>query len=313
MITNKQLAIFLLGICFFILSSVTNVYAAGVKPLVIDVEAQPGDTHKFELTLTPGGKQEKVNFSLCKPVQLVSGGLKYKQDPAEFAARDWVNLESKQVTVYPDKKKTVKGEVKVPFSAGGSHTVVVMVEPQKTTRRKNGLKLKVRYAIRINIRVERPGIYPRAEVVDFGLEADKDKQPQIQAMLTNLSKTDYLVAAEATIRDQKRRLVERVILKSPEGNKPKINKTRMYPGSKVGYLGQVTKRITPGKYKLRIFFKYGENGQIIKAKDIEVKEEQFDLPSAAELGAFTVKPKQLDLNLQPQAYKSKVIRLNNEI
>ncbi|MBM7556369.1 COG1470 family protein [Halanaerobacter jeridensis] len=311
--TNKQLTIFLVIFFFFIGSSIANVYAAGVKPLVIDIKAQPGDTHEFELTLTPSGKEEKVDFSFYKPVQLLSGGLKYKQDTSKFVAKEWVNLEEKQVTVYPDEKKTVKGAVKVPFSAGGSYTVVIMVEPGKTTTKKNGLQMKVRYAVRINIRVERPGIYPQAEVVDFGLGADKDKKPQVQAKLKNPSKTDYLVAAEATIRDQERRLVERVTLKSPQGNNPKIDKTRMYPSSKVVYLGQVTKRITPGDYELRIFFKYSDHGQIIKAKNIKVKEGQFDLPSAEELGAFTVKPQQLDLNLQPKAYKSKVVRLNSEI
>jgi len=310
MITNKKPLILLLGLISLILVSSASSYAAGVKPLVIDVEAEAGDEKEFELTLTPGGQKEEVKFSLYKPVQAITGGLQYKKDADK---KKWVSLAEEKVTVYPDQKKKVQGTVEIPFDAGGSYTKVIMVEPQQTTRKRNGLKVKVRYAVRINIRVDRPGIYPQADIVDFGLEADENKKPVVNAVLKNPSQVDYLVGVTATLRDQNRRLVERVILKSPDGNNPQSNKTRMYPGSKVKYLGPVTKRITPGNYKLRLFCKYADNGQIIKSRAIKIKEGDFALPSPQELGALTVQPKKLDLNLIAKAHKSKVLRLNNQL
>jgi hypothetical protein len=310
MITNKKQLILLLGVISLVLVSSASSYAAGVKPLVIDIEAEAGEEKEFELTLTPSGQKEEVEFSLYKPVQAITGGLKYKKEDDK---KKWVSLAKEKVTVYPDQQKQVKGSVKIPFDAGGSYTKVIMVEPQQTTKKKNGLKVKVRYAVRINIRVDRPGIYPQADIVDFGLEADENKKPVVNAVLKNPSQVDYLVGATATLRDQDRRLVEQVTLKSPEGNKPKSNKTRMYPESKVKYLGRLTKRITPGNYKLRVFFKYADNGQIIKSRDIEIKKGDFALPSPEELGALTVQPEKLDLNLAAKAHKSKVLRLNNQL
>ena len=288
-------------------------FAAGVKPLVVDINAKPGATKDFELKLTPGSQEEKVKFSLYQLVQLTNGSLTYQKATKETCpAANWIKLEKTEVTVYPGEKVTVSGTVKVPFSAAGSNTVVIMVKPQKASRKKNGVKFMVRYAVRVNIRVDKPGVRSEIELKKFKLASDEENKPQIKALIANPSKLDYLVSAEATVRDAERRLVERITLKSPKGNKAQSNKTRMYPGSKVTYLGKITKSITPGKYKLRVFLRYAGHRQLIKAKDFEIKKGQFDLPSPEELGAFTVKPKKINLKLSPGAYKSKLIRLNSE-
>ncbi|MGM0501983.1 MAG: hypothetical protein ACQERJ_05605 [Bacillota bacterium] len=311
-VNSKKLVVLSMLLCAIVFSSAI-VLAAGVKPLVIDVRARPGDQKEFELTLTPSGKEEQVKFDFYKPVQLLTGGLKYQKETEHFAAKDWISLAENEVTLYPDRKKTIKGSIKIPFEASGSHTVVIMVEPQQKVRRKNGLRVKVRYAVRVNIRVQRAGVYPQADIVEFDLAADKKNKPQVRAMLENPSQLDYLVAAEATVRDQKRRLVERITLKSPEGNSPELNQTRMYPQSKVAYVGAVTKRLTPGQYKVRVFFKYADHGQIIKAKDVAIKAGQFDFPSPDELAALNVQPQKIMLNLNSPAYKSQIIRLTSQL
>ncbi len=291
-----------------------SAFAAGVKPLVVDIDAQPGDTKQFKLKLTPGSEEEKVKFSFYQPVQLTNGSLTYQKAKKEnFPAVDWLKLDKKEVTVYPGEKTTVSGMVEVPFGAAGSNTVVIMVEPQKPSQQKGGVKFMVRYAVRVNIRVDKPGIRSEAKLTKFKLTSDKENKPQIKALISNSSKLDYLVSGEATLRDSERRLVERVTLKSPKGNKAKSDKTRMYPGSKVKYLGDISKRLGPGKYNLRVFFKYADHGQIIEEKTIQVKKGQFDFPSIAEIGAFTIEPKQIDLKLSPGEHKSKVIRLNSQI
>jgi len=133
MITNKKQLILLLGVISLVLVSSASSYAAGVKPLVIDIEAEAGEEKEFELTLTPSGQKEEVEFSLYKPVQAITGGLKYKKEDDK---KKWVSLAKEKVTVYPDQQKQVKGSVKIPFDAGGSYTKVIMVEPQQTTKKK---------------------------------------------------------------------------------------------------------------------------------------------------------------------------------
>lgn len=307
-----KITIIILILILFTLNTIA--FAAGVKPLVVDINAKPGDTKKFELTLTPGNKEEKVKFSFYQLVQTTDGSLTYQKAKKEdFPAAEWIELDKKEATVYPGEKTTVSGTVRIPFSAAGSNTVVIMVKPQKPRRQKNGVRFMVRYAVRINIRVDKPGLRSEVKLNKFELVADDEKKPQIKALISNPSKLDYLVSGEATLRDSKRRLVERITLKSPKGNKTKSNKTRMYPGSKVAYLGKITKNIMPGKYKLRVFLRYDNHRQIIKAKDVEIKAGEFNLPTPEELGAFTIKPKKLTLKLSPGAYKSKVISLNSQI
>ncbi|SJZ32577.1 COG1470 family protein [Selenihalanaerobacter shriftii] len=289
-----------------------NGLAVGVKPLVIDLSMQPGDIKEFTLNLTPSGSEELVKLSLYQPVQLTNGSLTYqKSDTESFLAAKWVELENDEVKIYPGQQQTVSGRVKVPFNAGGSHTVVIMVEPQKTTQKKNGIRFMVRYAVRLNIRVDRPGLRSDAKLKDLKLTSGKEGEPIVKARLKNPSAWDYLVLGEATIRDSKRRLVERITLESKSSRKN--SQTRMHPGSKVDYLGEITKRLTSGEYTLRVFFRYGDHGQIIKSKQLDIKEGDFNFPGADEIGAFTVEPKKLNLKLKPGQRKSEIIRLNSEI
>ncbi len=108
------------------------VMAVGVRPpLVIEMNVRPGDQREFEIHLTPGMTEELVDLTLYEPVQQLSGSLIYQlpTNPA-FSATSWVTLEDEVVRVPPDAEGKVKGTLRVPYSAGGSHTVIIMVEPR---------------------------------------------------------------------------------------------------------------------------------------------------------------------------------------
>ena len=302
-----------LFLVIFILLFTKVSFAVGVQPLVVDLNVEPGEAKEFKLTLLSGNSKEDVKFSLYQPVQLANGSLSYqKPDYQTFSAVNWLKFDHEKTTVYPKKKKTIKGTVKVPFGAGGSHTVIIMVRPQNKQKR-GKISFRIQYAVRVNIRVDRAGLRPNAELVNLGLKEGKNKEPFIEARIANPSKLDYLVSGEATIRDDKNRLVERVILKSPGGTKSDSNATRMYPGSKVNYLGKINSRLIPGKYKVRTFFRYADHGQIIKTRKITINKGDFNFPTAKEIGTFSLETKRIDLNLKPGQRKSKVIRLNSEV
>jgi hypothetical protein len=287
--------------------------AFGVRPLVIDISCRPGDTRDFEIILNPGNTEETVQLSLYQPVQMLTGNLAYQEPVAEtFPAVNWVRLDAEEVKVYPGEDTYVRGTVRVPFDAGGSHTVVIMAEP-KVEADQPGITLIVRYAIRLNIRVDRPGLRTTAELREFDLVPGPEGEPVILARIGNPSAWDYLVSGEVTIRDAERRLVERVQLNSEAGARANLTETRIYPGSEVEYTGIVTRRLTPGDYTLRLFIRYGEHGQIIKTQDITIAEGQFKFPTAEEIGAFTVEPDAISMEIRAGQQRSQVLQLTSEI
>lgn len=301
----------LVGIICLVASS--GVWAFGVRPLVIDLDMKPGDTKDFDIIFNPGATDETVLLSLYQPIQLLNGNLAYQEpNPETFPSVNWVKLDHTEVKVYPGEDAYVSGTVRVPFDAGGSHTVVVMAEP-KVAADQPGITLIVRYAIRLNIRVDRPGLRASADLADFDLVAGPEREPLLVARMVNTSAWDYLVSGEVTIRDSERRLVERVLLNSDASARAGLNQTRMYPGSEVEFMGPVTKRIGPGEYTLRAFFRYGEHGQITKTKSVVVSQGQFSFPGGDEAGAFSVEPGKLELVLKPGQRKSEVLQITSEI
>lgn len=87
----------------------------------------------------------------------------------------------------------------------------------------------------------------------------------------------------------------------------------MYPGSEVEYIAEITKRLSPGEYTLRAFFRYGDHGQIIETKNVTVAEGQFNFPSLEEIGAFSVQPTELQLKLAAGQRKTEALQLISEI
>ena len=302
-----------LAVGLIILMACPVSWAFGVRPLVIDLHMKPGDTRDFEIIFNPGNSDETVLLSLYQPVQLLSGNLAYQEpNPEIFPSVNWVKLGKQEIKVYPGEDSSVSGTVKVPFDAGGSHTVVIMAEP-KVAADQPGITLIVRYAIRLNIRVDRPGLRTQAELVDFNMHPGAEGEPVIAARVANTSAWDYLVSGEITLRDSEKRLVERIVLNSEAADRANLTQTRVYPGSEVEFTGMVTRRLNPGDYTLRCFLRYGEHGQIIQTKGITIAAGDYNFPGADEIGAFTVEPESIEMELKAGQQKSQVLQLTSEI
>ncbi|HXK98279.1 MAG TPA: hypothetical protein PK828_10525 [Limnochordia bacterium] len=290
-----------------------SVVGAGVRPLILDLDLTPGDRAEFEITLTPGAAEEIVDLSFYQPIQLLDGSLNYlPADPAGFPAANWITLERNQVRVIPGAETSVKGTVQVPFSAGGTYVAVIMVEPQ-TPVAQQGITFRVRYAIRLNIRVNRPGLLTTCELTRFELVRGEDGQPVLKARLKNTSPWDYLVSGEITIRDDQRRLVERILIMAESLVGSNYTSVRLYPGYEVEMIGEITRKLTPGEYQLRGFFRYGDRGQIIHNEVIRVNEGDFNYPAADAIGVLTLEPQLIDLKLRPGKRRSQSIQIQSEV
>ncbi|MGI6034779.1 MAG: hypothetical protein ACOYCE_03095 [Limnochordia bacterium] len=293
-------------ICVLLCVSSTCL-ALGVRPLVMDLDVDPGHSETFELKLSAGAVQEIVDLNLYQPVQLITGGLDYQEgDPSIYPAINWITLEKNRITIPPEEEGTVRAQLKVPYDAGGSYTVVVMVEPAPGEA-KTGITFRVRYAVRVHINVKRAGLRVTADIPEFDLVPDEEMRPVLRARLVNPSPLHYPASGEVTIRDINRRLIERVSVRTQAAWEAGVEETRIYPGAEVLLEGKVTEPLPPGEYDLRLFLRYADGKQVIKSKRVTVKEGDF----AQRITHLRLQPEMIAVNLRPGAAVSQVIQMQN--
>ncbi|MFW5986191.1 MAG: hypothetical protein ACOCQH_02400, partial [Halanaerobiales bacterium] len=253
--------------------------AAGVRPLVLNFDLKPGDSTDFELQLTPGEMPETVEISLYNPHQQLSGGLTYeKGDPERHPALNWIRMEKTTVRVPAGEERIVRGEIEVPYDAAGYHTAVLMIEKAENEDQSEQklFNFLVRYAVRLNINIDRPGQRARAELQNLNIKPGQEGEPLITTRIKNSSPVRFSAAAEATLRDENRRLVERVQLSSEAQARSNSRSTGIYPGSEVLLSGEVTEPLFPGQYYLQLFLQYDGGRQLIERKLVALGDEYID-------------------------------------
>ncbi len=294
-----------LGILLCILSS--PAFAVSVRPLSFHFVLEPGDVEEFELILTPGGRQETVTLNFYHPTQQITGGLSYEEaDPQKHPAIRWVTLDN-QVVVPPDEETRIVGEIQVPYGVEGSHTVIVMAEPLVDPSQ-TGIVLSVRYAVRVVIHVDRPGLRSNAEVLKFGIEPDEENRPILSAHLKNPSSLAYRATGEVTVRDEDRQLVQRVLLRSESASRAGRDETWIYPGAEVLFTGAITEPLFAGTYDLRLFLRYADGRQVIRSETVEVGEEYID---AERMEYIEVTPERVEGELRPGGAATEVVEMRN--
>lgn len=311
---NAKLSLFMVVVLIlFLLTNAVVVMAAGVRPLVIEMNVRPGDQRDFEINLTPGLTEELVDLTLYEPVQQLSGNLIYQLpiNPT-FSATSWVTLDNNTVRVLPDAESKVTGTIRVPFSASGSHTVIVMVEP-RPPEITSGIGFQVRYAVRLSIRVERAGVRPTAEMTSLTVGPDQQGAPQITARFQNTSTLDYLVSGEVAIRDQDRRLVERITLRTAAGASAGTDATRVYPGAEVEFVGNITRPMAPGEYWMQAFLRFADSGQILRNETLEINPGEYVFPGFDESDAIAVSPSVVDQQFRAGERKSQIFEFESMV
>ncbi|HRW92573.1 MAG TPA: hypothetical protein P5560_06470 [Thermotogota bacterium] len=296
--------LFLLG-CFSSL-----LFAIGVEPLSVDIAGEPGSVATFNLTLSPEDQDVPVLLSLFQPFQEESGSIAYQKVDAEtYPPIDWVKLPSATVTVRANERLDVPIEVDIPFGTKGTYIVTLMVEPQ-TTSTSGMIVFRIRYAIRITIRVSAAGLRETATVERFEIVPDDRGEPTILVKLLNDSRLDYLASMNVSVRDSRGRLLERVPLLSEASVSSGRDSTRMYPGAAVFFLGKPEKILSPDLYKLQILARYNET-QRIYSEEFQVSASEFVFPEARDL-YLMFKEQNIQLDLKPRSVKTQIIEVENQ-
>ncbi len=303
--TLKLVVLFYL--CF--LTASIPVDAVNVQPMSLNVKVRPGETSSFSFNLTTTDTQKTVDLQLYQPIQSATGDVSFSLSEGHLESpAEWIILENKQVVVPPDASTTVNGTIQVPYNTAGSHSIVIMVQPQVDSV-ESGLQFLVRYAIQLNITVESPGIWPYAEVVHWDIIADDNRQPLVKATFKNPSLLRYPVSMEMTIRGQNRRLIERSTLRTPSNMQAKRESTTIYPGAKVDFIGPITKYLAPGDYELRLFVRYADGRQRIESKKLSLAGDEFD--QSDRVSILKIEPEAINIALRPGAAISQILQIEN--
>lgn len=281
--------------------------AMGIHPFVIDVEACPAETARFELSISSDGNSDHVGLRIYGIRQSRYGDLEYIP-AAQAPCSSWVRLPT-LVDIPNSAQRTIEGQVLVPADAGGSYHLAIMVEPQ-TKESGYAVAVRVRYAVRLNIRVPRAGLRADAKVKSIGLAKAESGEPVVEAIISNTSPVDYLASAEVTIRDSSMRLLERVELRPQSGWSNGWTQSRLYPHAEVAFLGFPRTVLAPGEYDLRLFLRYASGRQLISTAKVKVAEGSFVYPERTLVGV-SISPDRLDFTLAPGGAASKAVRFGN--
>lgn len=305
--TVNRSILFVLMVVLITFCSGEKVQAVAVQPLVVELEASPGGRYPFEVFLTAEETQETIHVNLYSILQNTDGNLQYL-DAVDNPVLDWVVLENNVLIIPPEEERAIRGEVRIPHSAGGTYVIALMVEPQ-TVYTTEQVTFRVRYAVRFIIHVERPGLRADLSVEELGIELAEDGSLTARTIVKNQSNLLYPMTAEMTIRDENRSLVERVVFGRQDvelAEKPAFD---IYPGAELWLDGPMKKPLFPGTYDLRLFVNYDNGRQKVHSEKLVVEDMRF--ASAEDHMFLQVEPTLLDVEMRPGGADSRIVQLTN--
>lgn len=283
-------------------------FAIGVQPMVLEFEGKPGEQYQFEISIFPESIQRVVNLSLFQPIQLIDGSVNFVEgDPKIYPPIGWVKLEKDRVVVPPGEPTKITGTVSVPFGAGGSHSVMIMAEPTVADA-DEGITIIVRYAIRLTINVDRPGLRSDLKITNTELVADEDGKPLLVVNVYNPSAFRFPISGESTVRGENRRLIERASLKAPAAWESGHESFVIYPYTELMLVAPIQEPLYEGHYYLQSFLSYDTTKQVIKTQEVCVEEGQF---ATLDAQAIAIEPKKLESAIQSGAATTFVLQMEN--
>lgn len=145
-----------------------------ITPAIVEDKAEPGDTYRFELSVTNLGETDKTFYLVTEDID----GLDDKGMPifstetevTEFEMSSWINLPQDVVTMKAGETRSVPFTVDVPLSASpGSHFGGIFVDMRPPKQRTIGAGVGVKVGSLVSLRVSGE-IVEDARVREFSTE-----------------------------------------------------------------------------------------------------------------------------------------------
>ncbi|GAA4651041.1 hypothetical protein GCM10023116_33240 [Kistimonas scapharcae] len=243
-----------------------SVMASGiaVSPLIIELKSESSDTVPFEFTISGKEKAKKVRLSVYDMKQQNTGHMGFIEtlNDNNQSKAAWVRLEKDEYTIKKDASIQVPGKIKIPPRSPGNHLVAVMVEELKENASQQGISINVRYAVILNITVEDNKRRPRVKTDFQQLELVKlNDRLMLMGDFANLSQHEGFLQSEVQIRDQDRKLVERVRLMTESAWQRQDPASRVFPGSNVKVFGFISRELDEGDYEFKVRNRFSDKTQ----------------------------------------------------
>lgn len=222
-----------------------------VSPMLIEIESEAPTAQPFSFAITGKG-ESAVKLSIFEMKQLESGYMSFSaadRSDAESIA-NWIELEDDSFRIRDGETRVVNGQITVPRRAAGTNLIGIMVEEDSPEEAQNGITVKVRYAVVINMRMS--GFTNRGVRTSFEdlVVSQKDDGTYVEGMFTNDSKIDEWLGSQAQIRDENNRLMARVDMRTDSAWQRNDTDSRVFPAAKVRVFGKLEEKIQPGEYKV---------------------------------------------------------------
>lgn len=232
-----------------------------VSPMLIEMSAQSREEQQFEFSIF-GKSDTNIKLTLFDMNQLETGYMGFTEtaegDLESMAS--WIDLERDSFRIRDGETTTVRGAVKVPARAAGTHLVGVMVEEDVPEDEQGGISVKIRYAVVLNLRVE--GRYARIKT-EFGelVAVTQEDGTYLEGYFKNDSAVDNWLFTEVQLRGEDNRLIDRIPLKTESAWQRADIGSRVFPGARVRMYGKISKAFDTGNYNILVRNKFADKSQ----------------------------------------------------
>jgi len=200
-------------------------------------------------------------------------------------------------------------KINIPFGVRGTYILTLMIEPE-SAQGQGMIQFKIRYAVRVTIKINSSGIRENAEFNSVEFVPDENQSPSVQLKLTNKSGLDYICSANASIRDEKGKLIENIPLMTESEQKRGQQGIRFYPDSTLLFTGSPEKITSSGNYRIQAVVKMNDFQRIFQ-QVIELSGNDFKFPDPKDY-YMIIEPTERLLELKPGSVKTEVIQATNE-
>ncbi len=296
-----------------------------VSPLKQEITVRPGKETEFYVNVTNNNrgpqtqpckvKVQPIDFYVSKEGKLQFG----EEFKGERSAVDWIELSSDSFILQPGESKKVKGTVKAPLNCDGDYWAAVMIGLDNGDKGEQGVKLNLRTASGVFIRVKKRNYIERAkikgaeiimpEVTSNNSENDEGSVLKIKATVENTGFISFIAKGEVFIYTEGWRKIATIPLSS--------NRRRIFPTHSRIFEGTMSEPLPAGKYYARVFFgsdlKRGRKftKQLTFEIDEQLSKEWTDATPFVENCIFELKPEKIDLEAVPGRFTTKRILTSN--
>jgi hypothetical protein len=275
--------------------SLINTTQAGefsVSPMLIHIDEKSGRNPEFYFSVQ-AKSAGAVIFEIYKLKQLHSGHMEFLPiEDGDTGLVKWITLETDGATIKKGEKRTIRGQLNIPYRTKGSHLAAIMVK-EETRENKDSLAITVRYAIVIDLKLAAQRGRLKGSLTNLKIE-QREEGNYVTADFSNLSKLSGELESRVDIRNDNGRLIERVKLVTESAQQRAMHKSRVFPETTVGLIGLINSPLKSGVLHLSANNRLGKKLLQRKKVEIDFNNEVSDL--AAEYKLPEVIISKTDLN-----------------